>query len=266
MLEVRELVAGYGVVPVLRGVSLRVGPGEMVALVGANGAGKSTLLKAVSGIVEPRSGHIALGGASLERMTPVARVRSGLAHVPEGRQIFGNLSVAENLVLGAYGVTAALRSRVPARLDAAYAMFPILDEKRRASASSLSGGQQQMLAIARGLMLEPRVLLLDEPSLGLSPLAVSDIFGILRTLRSSGVSILLAEQNARLSLAIADRAYVMEAGRIVHSGSGAQLLASSEIVEKYLGVGTDAGALEANANVDRLARGLRETLATARAR
>jgi len=237
MLEVRGLRAGYGEVDVLRGVDLDVRPGELVALVGANGAGKSTLLKCISGLLPPTAGTIRLGGESIAGAPPARIVRLGVAHVPEGRQVFGRLSVADNLLLGAYGRLRQLtRAEVAARIEEVCRTFPALSGRLADEASLLSGGQQQMLAIARGLMARPRLLLLDEPSLGLAPVLVAEIFEVLRRLRRAGVGLLLVEQNARLSLAIADRGYVLETGRGVLSGSGTQLLRAPEVIHRYLGV------------------------------
>jgi branched-chain amino acid transport system ATP-binding protein len=258
MLEIQNLSAGYGGALVLQGVHLHVGAGEMVALVGANGAGKTTLLKTISGQLTPRSGTIAIAGQPLAGQTPVARVKLGLAHVPEGRQIFGDLTVEENLEIGAYTQLRTIaKDEYAARVAEVYRLFPILREKKDLAAGGLSGGQQQMLAIGRGLMLKPTLLLLDEPSLGLSPLLVTEIFKILRSLRETGVSILLSEQNARLSLAIADRGYVIETGKIVREGSGSELLASSDIMERYLGVGASSIDLEHDPEKDALTAKLR---------
>jgi branched-chain amino acid transport system ATP-binding protein len=258
ILEISNLSAGYGAAVILHGVSLNVGQGEMVALVGANGAGKTTLLKTISGLIAPRAGTLALGGKPLAGVSSVARVQFGLAHVPEGRQIFGDLSVEENLEIGAYTQLSKIsKDDVAARIAENYRIFPILGEKKDLPAGGLSGGQQQMLAIGRGLMLKPQLLLLDEPSLGLSPLLVTEIFRVLATLRETGVSILLSEQNARLSLAIADRGYVIETGKIVREGTGAELLASSDIMERYLGVGSASVDLEHDPAKDELTRKLR---------
>ena len=240
-LEIKDLSSGYGAVQVLRGVNLTVNDGEMVALVGANGAGKTTLLKTISGLVAAKSGAIMLGDTALHQIAPVSRVRLGLAHVPEGRQVFSDLTVRENLELGAYTRLKNLSAeQFEERIKEVTGIFPALEEKMELPAGGLSGGQQQMLAIARGLMSKPTLLLLDEPSLGLSPVLVSEIFRVLRSLRELGVAILLAEQNAKLSLAIADRGYVIETGKIVREGSGADLLASSDIMERYLGVGVSS--------------------------
>jgi branched-chain amino acid transport system ATP-binding protein len=259
MLEIADLYAGYGAAHVLRGVNLTVGTGEMVALVGANGAGKTTLLKTISGLVTPNAGTLAIAGSPLAGRSSVARVRMGLAHVPEGRQIFGELSVEENLEIGAYTQARSIaKDEYAARVAEVFRIFPVLAEKRALPAGGLSGGQQQMLAIGRGLMLKPQLLLLDEPSLGLSPLLVTEIFGVLAKLRETGVSILLSEQNARLSLAIADRGYVIETGKIVREGTGAELLASADIMERYLGVGTSSIDLKDDPVKDELTRKLRE--------
>lgn len=262
MLEITNLSAGYGAIGVLRGVNLTVGDGEMVALVGANGAGKTTLLKSISGLLRATSGQIKLAGTSLEGVAPVARVRLGLAHVPEGRQVFSDLTVRENLELGAYtrlgsGMSA---EQFDARVTEVCEIFPALVEKMQLAAGGLSGGQQQMLAIARGLMLNPKMLLLDEPSLGLSPVLVTEIFRVLRRLRETGVAILLSEQNAKLSLAIADRGYVIETGKIVREGTGRELLASSDIMERYLGVGTSNISLDGDRKKELMTERLRAVI------
>ena len=246
LLEIRELRAGYGEVEVLRSVDLDVAPGELVALVGANGAGKSTLLKCISGLVPPTAGTIRLDRRPIAGVPPADIVRLGIAHVPEGRQVFGRLSVADNLILGAYCHRHLTRADVAARVEEVCRIFPALSGRLAEEASLLSGGQQQMLAIARGLMARPRLLLLDEPSLGLAPVLVGEIFAVLRRLRGAGVGLLLVEQNARLSLAIADRGYVLETGRVALSGAGKDLLAAPEIIHRYLGVaatraGTSSG-------------------------
>jgi branched-chain amino acid transport system ATP-binding protein len=258
MLEISGLRAGYGAVEVLHGVDVTVGSGEMVALVGANGAGKTTLLKSISGLLPARSGSISIGGRLLSSVNPVARVKLGLAHVPEGRQIFGDLTVGENLQIGAFTQLGRLpQAEYDGRIAEVCRIFPVLGERMHMSAGGLSGGQQQMLAIGRGLMLKPTLLLLDEPSLGLSPLLVTEIFRTLKSLRETGVSIFLSEQNAKLSLAIADRGYVIETGKIVREGTGAELLASSDVMERYLGVGTSSIDLENDPVKDELTRKLR---------
>jgi branched-chain amino acid transport system ATP-binding protein len=229
--------AGYGEVEVLKGVDLDVALGELVALVGANGAGKSTLLKCISGLVRPTAGTIRLDEQALTGMPPARIVELGVAHVPEARQIFGRLSVGDNLLLGAYSHLRHLpKAKVAERTEEVCRIFPPLAGRLREEASLLSGGQQQMLAIARGLMAAPRFLLLDEPSLGLAPILVAEIFGVLRRLRDAGVGLLLVEQNARMSLAIADRGYVLETGRVVLSGTGRELLRTPEVIHRYLGV------------------------------
>jgi branched-chain amino acid transport system ATP-binding protein len=244
-LEVRSLSTGYGGHAVVHDVDLAVNKGEIVALVGANGAGKSTLAKAISGLLPAQSGQILLDGEAIERRSPRERVRLGIAHVPEGRQVFSGLSIAENLRLGAHVHRARLSDAVlKRRIADACESFPVLLERIHQPAGTLSGGQQQMLAIARGLMAQPRYLVLDEPSLGLSPNLVVEIFRMIEKLRARGIAILLSEQNARMSLAIADRAYVIETGRVVIEGSGRELLAKPEVAERYLGVGKGVGMLD----------------------
>jgi branched-chain amino acid transport system ATP-binding protein len=232
MLEVSGLEARYGRIPALHGIDLRVDPGELVALIGANGAGKSTLLRALSGI-QAASGRILFQKQDIEKAAPEQRVALGLVHAPEGRQVFGPLGVEDNLRLGAYRRGRRTRAR---SLERVYALFPALAERRRHAAGTLSGGQQQMLAIGRALMAEPRLLLLDEPSMGLAPRLVAEIFGCLRALRAADTSILLVEQNARAALAIADRAYVLETGRIVLAGTGPALAADAGVRTAYLGL------------------------------
>jgi branched-chain amino acid transport system ATP-binding protein len=260
MLEISGLVTGYGDLTVLHGIDLRVASGEIVALIGANGAGKTTLAKAVSGLLPARQGRIMLDGKSIERLPARARVRLGISHVPEGRQIIAGLTVADNLRLGAYVERRRLGTAIMAqRIDAVCRYFPVLSARLDESAGNLSGGQQQMLAIARALMVEPRVLVLDEPSLGLSPVLVAEIFRLIADLRAQGLAILLSEQNARLSLAIAERGYVIENGRVVLQGPGRELLFRPEVVERYLGIGTAASAEATLASAQRhttLVRGL----------
>ena len=241
MLETRGLSAGYGRDTVLHDIDLVVRPGEIVALIGANGAGKSTLVKAISGLLPARAGEVLLDGARIDALSPRERVLRGVCLVPEGRQTFGGLSIEANLRLGAFA-----RGRLdPATLDKlineSCAPFPILLPRKHEPAANLSGGQQQMLAIARGLMSTPKALMLDEPSLGLAPALVSEIFRLIAKLRERGFAILLSEQNARQSLAISDRAYVIENGRITASGAARDILASADIAEKYLGVGHRIG-------------------------
>ncbi len=232
MLEVRGLESHYGRIPALKGIDLAVAAGELVALVGANGAGKSTLLRALSG-VQPASGSIVFENRDISAAPAEHRVRLGIVQVPEGRQVFAPLSVEDNLRLGAYRRG---RDRTGASLDRVFGMFPVLAERRRHAAGTLSGGQQQMLAIGRALMGRPRLLLLDEPSMGLAPRLVAEIFACVRALRAADTALLLVEQNARAALAIADRGYVLETGRIVLAGSGAELLADESVRSAYLGL------------------------------
>jgi branched-chain amino acid transport system ATP-binding protein len=232
MLRVERLEARYGRIPALAGIDLHIAPGELVALVGSNGAGKTTLLRALSG-VHPCSGKILYENEDITATSAERRVALGLVQVPEGRQVFAPLSVEDNLRLGAYR---RARSMSRKSLERVYAMFPALAERRNAAAGMLSGGQQQMLAIGRALMAEPRVLLLDEPSMGLAPRLVAEIFACVRALRNAATSVLLVEQNARGALAIADRGYVLETGRLVRSGSGAELLADPAVRAAYLGL------------------------------
>ncbi|TAK85023.1 MAG: ABC transporter ATP-binding protein [Betaproteobacteria bacterium] len=232
MLEVRGLESRYGRIPALKGIDLAVSAGELVALVGANGAGKSTLLRALSG-VQPASGSIVFENHDISAAPAEQRVSLGIVQVPEGRQVFAPLTVEDNLRLGAYRRG---RDRTGASLDRVYGMFPVLAERRRHAAGTLSGGQQQMLAIGRALMGQPRLLLLDEPSMGLAPRLVAEIFACVRALRAADTALLLVEQNARAALAIADRGYVLETGRIVLAGSGAELLADESVRSAYLGL------------------------------
>ncbi len=234
VLEVRNVETFYGAVMAIRGVSLEVHDGQIVTILGANGAGKTTLLKTISGVMDPEKGKILLNGAEIQGIEPDKIVRMGIAHVPEGREVFPFLSVEENLRMGAYTRS---DDRIGADLDMVFGYFPILKERRNQQAGYLSGGQQQMLAIGRGLMARPKVLLLDEPSLGLSPILVQEIFGIIRRLNAEqGVTMMLVEQNARVALETAHYGYVMEIGRIVMGGSAGQLLESEDIQEFYLGV------------------------------
>jgi branched-chain amino acid transport system ATP-binding protein len=232
LLEIAGLTSHYGRIQALKGIDLAVREGELLALVGANGAGKTTLLRAISGVQPATGGAIRFGGADITRVKAARRVTRGIAQVPEGRQVFGPLSVEDNLALGGYTRDDDLK----ADLDRIYAMFPVLRQKRREAAGTLSGGQQQMLAIGRALMARPRLLLLDEPSMGLSPLLVAEIFATIRTLKAAGTTIFLVEQNAHAALAIADRGYVLETGRIVLQDSGPALLANARVKEAYLGL------------------------------
>jgi branched-chain amino acid transport system ATP-binding protein len=233
MLRVTGLESRYGRIPALKGIELRVDAGELVALVGANGAGKTTLLRAISGVQPVAAGRIEFCGEDLSTASPEARVRRGIVQVPEGRQVFGPLSVEDNLRLGAYR---RARAESAASLERVYAMFPDLAERRAQPAGTLSGGQQQMLAMGRALMARPRLLLLDEPSMGLAPRLVAGIFACIQALREADMALLLVEQNARAALAIADRGYVLETGSMVLAGTGAELLADEAVRSAYLGL------------------------------
>jgi branched-chain amino acid transport system ATP-binding protein len=233
LLDVQGLKSGYGAVEVLRGVDVQVMPGELVALLGSNGAGKTTLNHTLSGLVATRAGRVQFDGHDLTGQHSKQVVLLGLIQVPEGRKVFPNLSVHENLELGAFTRGRAHRTE---NLDKVYETFPRLKERVAQLAGTLSGGEQQMLAIGRGLMAEPRLLILDEPSLGLSPLLVEEMFGLISQLRRNGLAILLVEQNVGQSLDIADRAYVMENGLIRFSGTPAELLASDTLRQAYLGM------------------------------
>jgi len=233
LLQIEGLASGYGRVEVLRGVDLEVRSGETVALLGSNGAGKSTLNNTVSGLVSAWRGTVRFDGRDITRARSREVVQAGLIQVPEGRRVFPNLSVLENLELGAY---ARARERRGANVERVYATFPRLAERRTQAAGTLSGGEQQMLAIGRGLMAEPRLLILDEPSLGLSPLLVEELFALIARLHAQGLAILLVEQNVAQSLAIAARAYVMENGAIRFAGTPADLLSTDELKQAYLGM------------------------------
>ena len=233
LLEVAGLASHYGRVQALKGVDVAVRPGEIVCLVGGNGAGKTTLLRAVSGVQSVGAGTIRFRGEDITRLAPHRRVALGLAQVPEGRQIFAPLSIEDNLRLGAYLRRGA---DVAADLDDVYGLFPVLKERRRNPAGGLSGGQQQMLAIGRALMSRPKLILLDEPSMGLAPILVDQIFAIVASLKARGVTVFLVEQNAAAALAIADRGYVIETGRIAHEGAAAELLADDRVRAAYLGL------------------------------
>ena len=229
MLEVDRLESRYGRIPALAGVSLRVGEGELVALVGANGAGKTTLLRAISGVQPCCGGAIRFEGKDLVKDHARKRVQLGIVQVPEGRQVFAPMTVEDNLRLGAFARGAR------DGLARIFSIFPALEAKRREFAGNLSGGQQQMLAIGRGLMANPRLLLLDEPSMGLAPRLVAEIFSRIAALKSLGTTILLVDQNARAALAVADRGYVMETGRVVLTGSARELLHDPQVQQAYLG-------------------------------
>ena len=232
MLKVEGLTSHYGRIQALKGIDLEIAAGELVALVGGNGAGKTTLLRTLSGVQPASAGRVTFCGRDVTRASPAARVSQGICQVPEGRQVWGPISVEDHLRLG----TARRRGDVAADLDRMYAMFPVLREKRGQAAGTLSGGQQQMLALCRALMANPDLLLLDEPSMGLAPLLVDQILEAVLTLKSEGVTIFLVEQNAFAALKIADRGYVIETGEIVLCDSGQALLDNERVKEAYLGI------------------------------
>ncbi|HEY3366291.1 MAG TPA: ABC transporter ATP-binding protein [Symbiobacteriaceae bacterium] len=234
MLNVRDLAAGYRGNMVLQGVSLHIKPGEIVALVGSNGAGKSTLVRVISGLLKPTAGEIHFAGRRLDGLPAHEIVPLGLAHVPEGRMVFPRMTVQQNLLLGAFTKkSAADRARV---LDQMFVLFPRLKERQGQLAGTMSGGEQQMLAIARGLMSQPKLLILDEPSLGVMPKLVAEIFDMIRQIAQTGTTILLLEQNVQEALELANRAYVLQTGRVVLEGTGADLLATETIRQAYLGL------------------------------
>jgi branched-chain amino acid transport system ATP-binding protein len=235
LLEVENLDVSYGAIRALRGVSLTVEKGQIVTLIGANGAGKTTTLRALSGLVAPQKGRIVLDGKPLGGLKPHEIVRLGMSHAPEGRGIFPSLTVKDNLELGAY--SRSDRAEIASDLERMYARFPILKERHAQSAGTLSGGEQQMLAVARALMARPRLLLLDEPSLGLAPQIVKVIFNIIREINAEGVTILLVEQNAAMALSIAHHGYVLETGEIKMSDDAKKLAESDEVRKAYLGIG-----------------------------
>lgn len=235
VLDIKNLESFYGPIMAIRGVSVEVRKGQIVTVLGANGAGKTTLLKTVSGVMNPEKGEVNYQGGNIAGAEPDAVVRSGIAHVPEGREVFPLLTVEENLMMGAYVRTDS--SEIESDREMVYSYFPILKERRSQAAGTLSGGQQQMLAIGRGLMARPSVMLLDEPSLGLSPILVKEIFAIIRRLnKEQNVTMMLVEQNAKVALEVADYGYVMELGRIVMADDAAKLMQSKDIQEFYLGV------------------------------
>ncbi|HLG74479.1 MAG TPA: ABC transporter ATP-binding protein [Chloroflexota bacterium] len=228
-LQVEELTVSYGPVQALKGISFEVEPGQVVAIVGANGAGKTTLLSAISGLIKPRAGRILFDGQEVTAWPSHRIVQAGIVQVPEGRAILGSMTVEENLELGAFSGNSV------AEVEGMLQRFPILRERRGQPAAGLSGGEQQMLAIARGLLQRPKLLLLDEPSMGLAPLLVNQVFDILREIHEQGTTILLVEQNARKALALANRAFVLEQGQIVLSGTGQHLLTDEAVVRAYIG-------------------------------
>ena len=233
MLTVKDLQVYYGVIQAIKGVSFEVNAGEVIALIGANGAGKTTILHTITGLISPKAGSVEFEGRNLLK-TPAHKIVSlGMAHVPEGRRIFQELTVYENLILGAF--TLKDKEKIEENLQNVYKRFPRLEERRTQIAGTLSGGEQQMLAMGRALMSNPKIILMDEPSMGLSPLLVSEIFDIIKEVSQSGTTILLVEQNAKKALAIADRAYVLETGKIVLSGAASEMMDNDQVKKAYLG-------------------------------
>ncbi|HHZ13355.1 MAG: ABC transporter ATP-binding protein [Caldicoprobacterales bacterium] len=233
MLEIRNMDVHYGMIHALKDVSFEVHRGEIVVLIGANGAGKTTTLRTISGLQRPTNGQVILNGVDITNVSAQERVKMGISHVPEGRRVFPGMTVLENLELGAY--LRRDRDGILEDLEMVYERFPILRDRRKQTAGTLSGGEQQMLAIGRALMSRPEILFLDEPSMGLAPILVQEIFDIIQSINKSGTTILLVEQNANMALQVADRAYVMETGSIVLSGTGSELMSSDEIKKAYLG-------------------------------
>lgn len=233
MLSVKDLNVYYGMIHAIKGIDFEVKKGEIVTLIGANGAGKTTILKTLSGMIKPKSGEVIYNGNNILSVEPHKIVGSGLAHVPEGRRVFAEMTVEDNLELG--GFTDKSKEKVKEGFENAYAKFPRLFERRKQIAGTLSGGEQQMLAIGRALMSEPQIILMDEPSMGLAPILVQQIFDIIQEINKSGTTVLLVEQNANMALSIADRAYVLETGKIVLSGDAKELLGNEDIKKAYLG-------------------------------
>ena len=234
MLRVEALEVAYGKIQALWGISVEIPEGEIVAVVGANGAGKTTMLKTLSGLLRPMAGRIVLDDRRIDLLSPAEIVGLGVVHVPEGRKLFPEMTVLDNLLVGGY--PAGARSRRPQRLEHVFTVFPRLAERRRQLAGTLSGGEQQMVAIGRGLMAGPRILMLDEPSLGLAPIMVQEMFGVIGEINRTGVTVLLVEQNTEHALALAHRGFVLESGRVALSGTGRELLASPQVREAYLGL------------------------------
>lgn len=233
LLEVKDLEVYYGVINALKGVSFEVNEGEVVALIGANGAGKTTTLHTITGLLSAKSGSVYYDGNEISKIAPHKIVSMGMAHVPEGRRIFQQLSVLENLKMGAY--TRTNSKEIEDTLKTVYEHFPRLEERKKQIAGTLSGGEQQMLAMGRAMMSKPKLVVMDEPSMGLSPLLVKEVFKIIEAMHAAGITVLLVEQNAKMALSIADRAYVLETGKISLSGTGKDLMASEEIKKAYLG-------------------------------
>lgn len=233
LLEVKDLNVYYGVIQAIKGISFEVNEGEIVTLIGANGAGKTTTMQSVMGLIKPRSGSVVYQGKNITGMSAHGIVKMGMTQVPEGRRVFSELTVYENLLMGAYTVKDG--KKIKKDIEQVYELFPRLCERKNQVAGTLSGGEQQMLAMGRAIMSHPKLLMLDEPSMGLSPLLVDQVFDIIRHFHKIGTTILLVEQNANKSLAISDRAYVLENGKITMSGTGSELMASEEIKKAYLG-------------------------------
>lgn len=233
MLTIKDLEVYYGVIQAIKGVSFEVNQGEVIALIGANGAGKTTILHTITGLISPKEGSVLFEGKELTKMPAHKIVSLGMAHVPEGRRVFADLSVYENLRMGAY--TRKDKSEIEQTLEKVYERFPRLKERRNQMAGTLSGGEQQMLAMGRALMSKPKIILMDEPSMGLSPIMVNEIFSIIQEVSDSGTTVLLVEQNAKKALAIADRGYVLETGNIVLEGKASDLLNNDSIKKAYLG-------------------------------
>ena len=233
MLEVKDLEVYYGVIQAIKGISFHVDKGEVIALIGANGAGKTTTLHTVTGLISPKNGHVLFEGKDITKVPAHKIVSMGMAHVPEGRRVFAELSVYENLKMGAY--TRKDKNEIEESLKNVYKRFPRLEERKNQMAGTLIGGEQQMLAMGRALMSKPKIILMDEPSMGLSPIMVNEIFDIIRSVSESGTTVLLVEQNAKKALSIADRAYVLETGKIVLEGKAKDLLEDDSIKKAYLG-------------------------------
>ena len=233
ILEVKDLEVYYGIIKAIKGISFEVNEGEIIALIGANGAGKTTTLHTITGLLSPKKGQVLFEGTDITKIPAHKIVGLGMAHVPEGRRVFANLSVYQNLKLGAY--TRKDKDGIEASLEMVYKRFPRLEERKNQLAGTLSGGEQQMLAMGRALMSHPKIILMDEPSMGLSPILVNEIFDIIRSVNEAGTTVLLVEQNAKKALAIADRAYVLETGKIVTSGNAQELMNDDAIKKAYLG-------------------------------
>ena len=234
LLEVKDLKVNYGLIQAIKGISFSIEPGELVALIGANGAGKTTILHTITGLIQAKEGSIVYDGTELTKIPGHKIVSMGMAHVPEGRRVFANLTVYENLKMGAY--TRKDKNEIEETLKMVYEHFPRLEERKMQPAGTLSGGEQQMLAMGRALMSKPKMILMDEPSMGLSPLLVKEVFNIIEYCHSQGITILLVEQNAKMALSIADRAYVLETGNITMNGNAKELLEDEKVKKAYLGV------------------------------